>query len=307
MSQSELNSVATLIVKPGGENVLEAAGELAAALGKASVSAGALSRLGPEAVDLPVGGAELRELRAIATETLGERPVDCVIQPAQGRRKRMLIADMDSTIISVECVDELADFIGVKDKVAAITEAAMRGELDFNAALEERVALLKGLDLETLERCYNERVRFTPGARALIATMGAHNAQTVLVSGGFTFFTERVAGALGFHRQIANVLGIVGGRLDGTVARPIVNAQTKLKTLIAERDRLGLTHAAVLAAGDGANDIPMIQEAGLGVAFRAKPKTQAAAEAAIRHSDLTALLYLQGYTHEEFRESTEAA
>jgi phosphoserine phosphatase len=220
---------------------------------------------------------------------------DIVVQPADVRAKTLLVADMDSTMITIECIDELADYAGIKAEIAAVTEAAMRGELDFEAALDARVALLKGLEEGAIDRCRAERVKIMPGARVLVRTMKAHGARTVLVSGGFTVFAEPVAAEIGFDVAIANRLGVGGGMLDGLVAKPIVDAATKLTTLIAERAALGLAVADVLAVGDGANDIPMIQEAGLGVAYHAKPKTAAAAGARIDHGDLTALLWAQGY------------
>ncbi len=221
--------------------------------------------------------------------------VDVIVQPEEGRAKRLLVADMDSTMISCECIDELADYAGIKPRIAAVTEAAMRGELDFAAALDARVALLKGLAVDSIARCLAERVRITPGAGALVRTMAANGARTVLVSGGFTAFAVPVAAEIGFAHVIANRLDIAGDRLAGTVARPIVDAATKQATLMAERAALGLPADATLAVGDGANDIPMIQAAGLGVAYHAKPKTAAAAAARIDHGDLSALLYAQGY------------
>ncbi|WP_417465108.1 phosphoserine phosphatase SerB [Kordiimonas sp.] len=226
--------------------------------------------------------------------------LDWCLGPEKYRKKRLILADMDSTMITVECIDELADFVGLKDKVAAITEAAMRGELDFEGALTERVALLKGLSRDALERCYSERISLMAGARALVQTMKEHGAQAVLVSGGFTYFTERVAAAIGFDVHRANVLEFDGDALSGTVQQPICGAQTKLDTLLEFKDKLGLEVHDILAVGDGANDIPMIEAAGLGVAYHAKPKTQAAAAASVRFGDLTSLLYFQGYRDQDF-------
>jgi phosphoserine phosphatase len=220
--------------------------------------------------------------------------VDVVVQPLAGREKRLLVADMDSTMITVECIDELADYAGIKAEIAAVTEAAMRGELDFAAALDARVALLKDLDDGAIERCLAERVRLMPGARTLVRTMRARGARTVLVSGGFTRFAEPVGEEIGFERVIANTLLTAGGRLTGAVGKPIVDADTKLQTLLAERDTLGLAESETLAVGDGANDLPMIRAAGLGVAYHAKPVVAAAAGARIEHNDLTALLWAQG-------------
>jgi phosphoserine phosphatase len=226
--------------------------------------------------------------------------VDVIVQPRDGREKRLIVADMDSTMITIECIDELADYAGIKAEVADVTERAMRGELDFEAALDARVALLKGLDVAVLDRCYAERVRIMPGAQALVRTMTARGARAVLVSGGFTMFADRVAAEIGFDRAVSNILEISGDVLAGTVARPIVGAATKEALLIAERDALGLAASAVLAVGDGANDIPMIRAAGLGVAYHAKPKTAAAAGARVEYGDLSALLYAQGIARKDW-------
>ena len=220
---------------------------------------------------------------------------DVVVQREAGRAKRLLVADMDSTMITIECIDELADYAGIKPQIAQITERAMRGELDFEGALDARVLLLKGLDAGVIDRCYIERVRIMPGARALVQTMRANGARCVLVSGGFTVFADRVAKEIGFDRALSNTLNIADGMLAGTVVRPIVGAAAKRETLMDEAKGLGIGLEEVLAVGDGANDIPMIELAGLGVAYHAKPKTAAAAGARIDHSDLTALLYAQGY------------
>ncbi|MDH7637872.1 phosphoserine phosphatase SerB [Sphingomonas oryzagri] len=236
----------------------------------------------------------------VARSALEAMPLDVIVQPTLGRAKKLLVADMDSTMITVECIDELADYAGIKDRIAAVTEAAMRGELDFAEALDARVALLKDLEASAIDRCRAERVRLMPGAKALIRTMKAHGARTVLVSGGFTVFAEPVAAEIGFDVAIANRLGIAGDRLDGLVAKPIVDAATKLTTIEAERVALGLETVETLAVGDGANDIPMIQAAGLGVAYHAKPKTAAAAGARVDHGDLTALLWAQGYKRSEW-------
>jgi phosphoserine phosphatase len=220
--------------------------------------------------------------------------VDIVVQPAEGRAKALLVADMDSTMITVECIDELADYAGIKEQVAAVTERAMRGELDFEAALDARVALLAGLDEAVIERCLAERVTIMPGAKALVRTMRARGALTVLVSGGFTRFAEPVATEIGFDRAIANRLTIADGTLTGMVAKPIVGAQTKRATLLAAVEQRGLDASATLAVGDGANDLAMIEVAGLGVAYHAKPIVAAAAGARIEFGDLSALLYAQG-------------
>ena len=226
--------------------------------------------------------------------------VDVVVQPAEGRAKQLLVADMDSTIITVECIDELADYAGIKPQIAEITERAMRGELDFEAALDARVALLRRLEESAIDRCRVERVSLMPGARTLVRTMRARGATAVLVSGGFTRFAEPVAAEIGFDRAIANVLEIADGHLTGTVARPIVGAATKKATLLDYRASLGLPDTATLAVGDGANDLSMIEVAGLGVAYHAKPIVAAAASARIDHNDLTALLWAQGIPRAEW-------
>ena len=240
---------------------------------------------------------------AVARRALeGCGAVDVVVQGEAGRRKKLLVADMDSTMITVECIDELADYAGLKPQVAEITERAMRGELQFEAALRARVALLAGLDEAVIDRCRSERVRLTPGAGRLVRTMRRDGAMTILVSGGFTRFAEPVAAEIGFERVVANRLLGADGRLDGTVAEPIVGAAAKRATLLDALAERGLDAADALAVGDGANDIPMIEAAGLGVAYRAKPAAAAAADARIEHGDLTALLYAQGYARAEWAE-----
>jgi phosphoserine phosphatase len=231
---------------------------------------------------------------------LGSLPVDLALLPAEGRRKRLLVADMDSTIITVECLDELADFAGLKPQIAAITERAMRGELDFKAALRERVGMLAGLADSALARTCDERVRLTPGARTLVRTMKKFGAYAALVSGGFTYFTARVREAAGFDVDLANRLVIENGKLAGRVEEPILDSNVKLATLQRLAAEQNLGPSDTLAVGDGANDLPMLQAAGLGVAFRAKPKVAAAAQARVEHGDLTALLYFQGYRDEDF-------
>ena len=226
---------------------------------------------------------------------------DVVVQPVASRRKKLFLADMDSTMIGQECIDELADYVGLKAHVAAITERAMRGEIAFEPALRERVALLEGVPVSVIEEVLRERIKLTPGARTLIATMRANGARTCMVSGGFTLFTDRIAAMIGFDETRANTLTIVDGhKLAGTVAEPIFGRDGKRAALIELRQELGLAKAETMAIGDGANDMDMIAEAGLGVAFHAKPKVAAAAPARIDHGDLSALLYVQGYRKEEF-------
>jgi phosphoserine phosphatase len=242
------------------------------------------------------------DAKAVLAEarTLGSRlDADMNVVPMANRRKKLLIADMDSTIIGCECLDELAGMAGIKEKVAAITERAMRGELEFEPALRERVALVKGLPLEALARVYAERVRLNAGARALVATMRKHGAHTILVSGGFTYFTSRVAADSGFDANQGNRLLDDGRALTGMVGEPILGREAKLKALEDAVNRLGISCEEALAVGDGANDLDMIRRAGLGVAYHAKPVVAAAAGASIAHGDLTALLYLQGYRDDE--------
>jgi len=244
----------------------------------------------------PAGAAGVRSL---LSDVVGSHPVDVCVVAAAHRRKRLLVADMDSTIIEQECIDEMADALGLKPKIAAITERAMRGELDFEAALRERLGLLAGLGEDALDKVWRERLTVMPGARALVATMRAHGAYAALVSGGFTYFTSRVAGLVGFDENRANTLEVVDGRLTGSVVGPVLGREAKLATLEQLTAANGLDAAETLAVGDGANDLAMIRKAGLGVAYRAKPVVAAEAGAAITHGDLTALLYLQGYRADE--------
>ncbi len=246
-------------------------------------------------IDVKLQGELLAYLEA---ETPAAK-ADWAITPAAGRRKRLLVSDMDSTIIGQECLDELADFAGLKAEVSAITERAMRGELDFAAALTQRVAMLKGLGLEALEACHTQRVTLNSGARSLVATMKAHGARTVLVSGGFRFFTSRVAKMAGFDADRANTLVDDGRALTGAVGQPILGREAKLASLSEETAALGATPDDALAMGDGANDLDMIRAAGLGVAYHAKPIVAAETRARIEHTDLTAALFFQGYRADE--------
>lgn len=233
---------------------------------------------------------------------LGDAPVDLVVQPASHRRKRLLIADMDSTIIAQECIDELADLAGRREEVAALTARAMRGELNFEAALLARVALLKGLTVRALEETLKTRITVTSGAATLVRTMNRRGAATVLVSGGFSFFVERIAARLGFQKFVANELAIEDDVLNGDVRRPILGQSAKEEALLTAAGEAGVALESCLAVGDGANDIGMIKRAGLGVAFRGKPAVAEAADATIAYADLTALLYAQGVSREEFAE-----
>lgn len=258
---------------------------------------------GEVAAELLVPGepAAARALTKQLRTALAGEPIDLAVLPADAhRRKRLFLADMDSTMIEQECIDELAGTLGLKDHVAAITERAMRGEIAFEPALRERVALLKNIPVGAVDGLIAERLTLTPGGPTLVRTMRAHGAHTCLVSGGFTLFTGPIAGMIGFHEHRSNVLDIAGERLTGTVADPIVGKAEKRAALIELRGMLGLGHADTLAVGDGANDLDLLGEAGLGVAFRAKPAVAAAAHVRVEHADLTALLYLQGYAAAEF-------
>jgi phosphoserine phosphatase len=226
--------------------------------------------------------------------------VDLAVQPAVGRKKRMLIADMDSTMIQQECIDELAEAAGVGAYVAGITARAMNGELDFEAALRERVGLLRGLEEAVIDRVIRDRITLMPGGRALVATMRGNGGYAALVSGGFTAFTAAIGAVLGFDENRANTLLVEGGRLTGAVAEPILGRAAKVQALEEIAVRLGITPAQAVAVGDGANDLGMLGIAGMGVALHAKPSVQAECAVRVNHGDLTALLYLQGYRRDEF-------
>ena len=264
------------------------------------------------AVDIPFesqnssGDAGRDEIKAIEERLRQARddlPIDIVVQPRLGRRKKLFLADMDSTMIGQECIDELADFAGLKAHVAAITERAMRGEIEFDSALRERFALLNGLPVGVVDEVLEKRITPTPGGRALVMTMRAHGAYTCLISGGFTLFTKVVAEKIGFQENRANQLQVADGKLTGEVVEPILGRATKLATLVELTESFDLDDIDTLVTGDGANDLGMIQAAGLGVAYHAKPAVAAAAAARIDHGDLTALLYAQGYRRDEFVES----
>ena len=233
-------------------------------------------------------------------EFIKTQPIDANLVPVENRRKKFLIADMDSTMIHQECIDELGVMAGIGDHIKDITARAMRGELDFEGALKERVGLLKGLDESVISELLRGRITFMEGGKTLLATMKSHGAYAALVSGGFTAFTSHVAMALGFDENRANTLKIENGRLTGEVAIPILGKEAKVESLKRICATRGISQDDVIAVGDGANDIPMLLEAGMGVALHAKPKVQEAAKLCINHSDLTALLYLQGYMKNEF-------
>lgn len=228
------------------------------------------------------------------------QPADVITQPTANRQKKLLISDMDSTMIEQECIDELADYLGIKDKVASITERAMNGELDFKDALRERVGLLAGLPEAALQEVYDTHISLMPGGTVLVHTMKCHGAYCLLVSGGFSFFTRRVAAALQFDDHSSNALDFVDGKLSGKVVEPILDKEAKVEALLSCCNAQQVDVAEVLAVGDGANDLPMLQMAGLGIAYHAKPVVQQSAHAAINHNDLSALLYVQGYTRNQW-------
>ena len=296
-----MDIVLTLVVNPGQAAALEKA---VVSL-QADISQGrfGIKTLSPgRAIDIQFSANSVADTKGSISRALTQIPeIDwCLQEDNSYRHKSILIADMDSTMITVECIDELADFVGAKQRVSEITEAAMRGDLNFDSALRERVALLKGLSIGELETCYRDRIKIMPGARTLVQTMVQNGKFAALVSGGFTFFTEKVSRQIGFLDHRANVLDIDGDKLTGTVAEPICGAAAKLEALNDFCAQHSCETDAVLAVGDGANDIPMLQAAGLGVAYHAKPTTSAASHAAIRNSDLTTLLFYQGYAEVEF-------
>jgi phosphoserine phosphatase len=290
-----MDSVVILIAAPGSRAISPAlakvAGELAGSGHEWLHESEALQTSVSAAA--PGLGAELRRLTK-------DQPIDIAILPEQNRRKRLLIADMDSTMIGQECIDELGSLAGVGDQIKAITAGAMRGELDFEAALKARLGLMKDLPEAAIGRILRERITFTPGGRTLVATMKANGAYAVLVSGGFIQFTLHVAKHLGFDEYRANELLIENGRLTGEVREPILGKDAKVAALREIAWQRGIELADTLAVGDGANDIPMLQASGLGVAVHAKPKVREAAVVSLTHGDLTALLYLQGYRRAEF-------
>jgi phosphoserine phosphatase len=298
-----MRSVVTLVADPALPRLSPALAEdCVAALAGAGFGPGAPDWLAPNlacdiGLDSPLGPG----VRTLLHQVLGTRAVDVVVQAAAARKKRLLVSDMESTVIENEMVDELAELVGVGERVAAITRRAMNGEIGFKRALAERVALLGGLEAEALEQAA-ERIRPMAGARALVSTMRRHGAFTALVSGGFSVFTARVARRLGFDREFANTLVVEGGVVTGRLVEPIFGREAKREIMDSLCVELGLGRDAVLAVGDGANDTDMIQHAGMGVAFRAKPVLAAAATHRIDHGDLTALLYIQGYRQSEIVE-----
>ncbi len=290
--------VATLVANPSNPVLTPALAEKAA-------DAVASSRLywlaDGIACDIPLpDGTDAVEAERMMREVLAGQPVDVAVQDAETRRKSFLIADMDSTMIGQECIDELAAEVGLKDKVSEITARAMNGEIAFEPALRERVALLKGLPITVVDEVIEKRITLTPGGRELIATMKARGGYTALVSGGFTVFTTRIAATLGFDENRANILVESGGYLTGAVAEPILGKQAKVDALLDITRKLGISPDDTIAVGDGANDLGMLGVAGSGVALHAKPAVAAEAKIRIDHGDLTALLYLQGYRKTDF-------
>ncbi|MBJ6131266.1 phosphoserine phosphatase SerB [Ochrobactrum sp. Q0168] len=292
--------VATLIANPAKAALVPSLGIKASA----AVNATGLYWLADGiACDIPLPtGLSAEDAEAALRATLDGAPVDVVVQAQDRRRKKILIADMDSTMIQQECIDELAEEAGLRDHVAAITARAMNGEIAFEPALRERVALLKGLPLQVIDKVIATRITLTPGGPELVRTMRKHGAYTALVSGGFTSFTHRIAEMIGFNEDRANLLLDDGAQLTGVVAEPILGREAKVERLEAIADRLGLSTEDAIAVGDGANDLGMIQLAGTGVALHAKPAVAAQAKVRIDHGDLTALLYIQGYRKADFVE-----
>ncbi len=298
-----MNNVLTLISQPGALDT-----------GHVNLARSALEALGAEttppdwlgeaeAVDigfdtLPTDSADAA-VRKTFREALGDVPVDVIAQSAGGRKKKLLMADMDSTIVTAETLNELADFAGFKDEVAALTQRAMNGEIGFDEALKTRVAMLKGLNENFLERAFT-RIELSPGAQVLVATMRKNKAYTALISGGFSFFADKVRDWVGFHRAYSNHLIMAGGKLTGTVREPILNKDSKLKGLIEIAAKHRMAMAETLAIGDGANDVPMIQAAGLGIAYHAHPIAREAARARLDHCDLTGALFIQGFRRNDF-------
>lgn len=295
-----MDNVLTLIAGHGGQGLDSSlVFEVRGALRALGAEVGTADWLSPErACDLEFSGLETAQADAIATRILEGWAVDVAAQPTEGRRKRLLVADMDSTMVIGETLDELADFAGIKDHIAGITARAMNGEIGFEAALRERVGLLKGLSAECLGQTW-DRIEFTSGAFSLVRTMKKHGATAVLVSGGFKFFTSKVREACGFDRDIANELIVADGRLTGQVGDTIIGREAKLATLNAYSAELGISPHLAVAVGDGANDLDMLRAAGLGVAFHAKPVVAAEARVRVDHGDLMALLYAQGYRDED--------
>ncbi len=299
-----MTHVLTLVADPARRPL----GETAVAAVRTALAAGG-AQVGPsdwlspeEACDLPFAALDPQAAERLAREALDDFPVDLAAQAQAGRRKRLLVADMESTIIGQEMLDELAEAVGLRAEIAEVTARAMAGELNFEAALRARVAKLAGLDARTVERAA-ERMTFNPGARALVRTLERTGMPCILVSGGFTLYAEAVAEACGFSGVQANVLEIEAGQVTGRVREPILGREAKLAALESHCARLGIAPAAACAVGDGANDLAMLNAAGLGVAYRGKPAVRAAARFALDVADLTGLLFFQGYRRADFAEA----
>ncbi|WP_262296563.1 phosphoserine phosphatase SerB [Microvirga sesbaniae] len=304
MASSPNTLVATLIANPSRPVLTDEVVALGAASIGHETERSVLAR--GIAADLIVPApAEAKAVEGALRQALEGQPIDIVVQPLANRRKRLFLADMDSTMIGQECIDELADYVGLKREVSEITERAMRGEIAFEPALRERVALLKNLPVNVVDEIIGTRITLTPGGRSLVQTMRANGAYACLVSGGFTLFTGPIAAKIGFHEHRSNHLILDGETLAGTVEEPILGREAKLATLIELRTRFGLAPNDTMAVGDGANDLAMLEEAGLGVAFHAKPAVAAAAHARLDHADLSALLYVQGYRADEIAATPE--
>jgi phosphoserine phosphatase len=297
-----MSHVATLISSPAKPAVTDAAIALVAKALPAAAKPIWLAK--GIAADLPFdgGNADLRALQESLRKQLASARIDIVLQSAEGRRKRLYLSDMDSTVIGQECIDELADFVAMRPRVAEITERAMRGEIEFEPALRERVNFLKNLPVTVINEVIEKRITLTPGAKTLVATMRKNGAHACLVSGGFTQFTEKIAAMIGFDEQRGNSLSVEDGKITGIV-EPILGREAKLETLKELVARLKLRPEDTLVSGDGANDVPMLEAAGMGVAYRARPIVAEMADARIDFGDLTALLYLQGYKRDDFVEA----
>lgn len=303
MSQTTTASILTIIAPYGKATLNDEA--LSQLKNNLNIEAEPIWLAEGEAVDLPlneINADDLKTLSSQINELLKDKPFDFALQPQEHRRKKLLISDMDSTIIGEECIDEIAYMAGIKPKIADITERAMRGEIEFDAALRERVGLLKDLDVEALDTVIAERLNLNKGAKTLVQTMAANDAFCALVSGGFTFFTEKIAAMTGFHTTRANTLEIANEKLTGQVIPPILGSAAKKQALEQFIKEQNILAEETLAVGDGANDLEMIKASGLGVAYYAKPIVAAEADAAVNHTDLTALLYMQGYKKIEFVE-----
>lgn len=295
-----MQSVLTLIAPDETPLTSGIVGDVRAALNALGAETASPDWLDAEiACDIAFGHLQADQADAAARQVIGTAAVDVIAQPAAGRRKRLLLADMDSTIVTTETLDDLAAHVGLKQQIAAITARAMNGELDFAAALRERVGMLAGLPVDALESAW-QAVELSKGAEILVRTMTANGATCILVSGGFKYFTSRVAARCGFHEELSNDLVIANGKLTGGITEPILDRNTKLQTLTARAAGLGLALGETLAVGDGTNDLPMLGAAGLGVAYRGKPAVRAEAPARLDHAALTGLLYAQGYRTEAF-------